>query len=93
LYTFLSHACHMSCPPHSTWFDLPSNIWGWVQNMKLEGQKRRICSFLLLGRPHPVSKTWTYVSRTHHFCCDIRLKLQHYKCSTSLYKWRLVQLN
>jgi hypothetical protein len=22
-------------PSHSPWFDLPNNIWGWVQNMKL----------------------------------------------------------
>jgi hypothetical protein len=33
--SFLSHACHMSCPPHSPWFDLPNDIWGWVQIMKL----------------------------------------------------------
>jgi hypothetical protein len=25
----------MSLPPHSPWFDLPNNIWGGVQNMKL----------------------------------------------------------
>jgi hypothetical protein len=25
----LSHACHMPCPPHSPWFDLPNNIWWW----------------------------------------------------------------
>jgi hypothetical protein len=31
----LSHACHMSHPPHSPLFDLPNNIWGGVQNMKL----------------------------------------------------------
>jgi hypothetical protein len=24
----LSHACHMPCPPHSPWFDLPNDIWG-----------------------------------------------------------------
>jgi hypothetical protein len=23
----------MPSPPHSPWFDLPYNIWGWVQNM------------------------------------------------------------
>jgi hypothetical protein len=28
----------MSRPPHSTWFDLPNDIWGWVQNMKLRKQ-------------------------------------------------------
>jgi hypothetical protein len=27
--------CHMSRSPHSPWFDLPNNILGWVQNMKL----------------------------------------------------------
>jgi hypothetical protein len=27
----LSHACHMSFPPHSPWFDLPNNICGGVR--------------------------------------------------------------
>jgi hypothetical protein len=31
----LSHACHMPCPPHSPWFDLPNNTLWWVQIMKL----------------------------------------------------------
>jgi hypothetical protein len=36
LYTFLSsRACHTPCPPHSPWFDLPNEVWGWVQIMKL----------------------------------------------------------
>jgi hypothetical protein len=26
--------CHMPRPPHSPWFDLPNNIWWWVQIMK-----------------------------------------------------------
>jgi hypothetical protein len=30
-----SHACPMSCQPHSSWFGLPNNTWGWVQIMKL----------------------------------------------------------
>jgi hypothetical protein len=34
-FTVLSHACHMSRPPHSPWFDLTNDIWVWVQNMKL----------------------------------------------------------
>jgi hypothetical protein len=25
----------MPCPPHSPWLDLPNDIWGWVQIMKL----------------------------------------------------------
>jgi hypothetical protein len=25
----------MPRPPHSPWFDLPNNIWRWVQIMKL----------------------------------------------------------
>jgi hypothetical protein len=25
----------MSRPPHSLWFDLRNDIWGWVQNMKI----------------------------------------------------------
>jgi hypothetical protein len=31
----LSHACHMPRPPYSPWFDLPDNIWWWVQFTKL----------------------------------------------------------
>jgi hypothetical protein len=31
----LSHACHRPCPPHSPLFDLPNDIWWWVQIMKL----------------------------------------------------------
>jgi hypothetical protein len=27
--------CHMTCPPHSPLFDLPKNIWWWVQIMNL----------------------------------------------------------
>jgi hypothetical protein len=27
--------CHMPRPLHSLWFDLPTDIWGWVQIMKL----------------------------------------------------------
>jgi hypothetical protein len=34
-YSLLSHACHMPCPPHSPWLDLPNDIWGWAQIMKL----------------------------------------------------------
>jgi hypothetical protein len=34
-FSLLSHACHMSRPPHSPWLDLPNDIWGWVQIMKL----------------------------------------------------------
>jgi hypothetical protein len=31
----LSHACHMPRPPHSPWFDVPNNIWWWIQITKL----------------------------------------------------------
>jgi hypothetical protein len=34
-FPLLSHACHMSHPPHFPWFDVPNNISVWVQNMKL----------------------------------------------------------
>jgi hypothetical protein len=34
-FSLLSHACHMPRPPHSPWLDLPNDIWGWVQIMKL----------------------------------------------------------
>jgi hypothetical protein len=34
-FSLLFHMCHMSHQPHSPWFDLSSNIWGWVQNVKL----------------------------------------------------------
>jgi hypothetical protein len=35
LYTFLSHECHMSRPRNSPGLNLPSDIWEWVQIMKL----------------------------------------------------------
>jgi hypothetical protein len=36
IYTsLLSHACHMSHPPHSSRFDLTNDIWRWIQVMKL----------------------------------------------------------
>jgi hypothetical protein len=34
-FSVLPNACHMARPPHSPWSDLPNDIWGWVQNMKL----------------------------------------------------------
>jgi hypothetical protein len=33
-FPLLFYACHMSRPPHFSWFDLPNNICGWVQIMK-----------------------------------------------------------
>jgi hypothetical protein len=33
-FSVLSHACHMSLPPHSPWLDLPNDIWGWAQVIK-----------------------------------------------------------
>jgi hypothetical protein len=33
-FSLLCHACYMLHPPYS-WFDLPNNIWEWVQIMKL----------------------------------------------------------
>jgi hypothetical protein len=40
-FPLLFHACHISRPPHSSWFDLANNIWGWVLIMNLY-----LCSFL-----------------------------------------------
>jgi hypothetical protein len=34
-FPLLSHACYMPRPPHSPWLDLPNDIWGWAQIMKL----------------------------------------------------------
>jgi hypothetical protein len=34
-FPLLSHTCHMLCPPHSPWLDLPNDIWASVQIMKL----------------------------------------------------------
>jgi hypothetical protein len=34
-FSLFSLAYHMHHPPHSPWIDLPNDIWGWVQNMKL----------------------------------------------------------
>jgi hypothetical protein len=58
----LSHACHMPCPPHSPWFDLPNNIWWWVQIMKLPTVQLSLfsCYFIPLrskySPQHPVLK-------------------------------------
>jgi hypothetical protein len=30
----LSHVCHMTRLTHSPWFDLPNDIWWWLQIMK-----------------------------------------------------------
>jgi hypothetical protein len=45
LYTFLSHACHVSRPPHSPSFDLSNTIWGGVQNMNLLSLQLYLNSF------------------------------------------------
>jgi hypothetical protein len=34
VFSLLYHACHMPCPTHSPWLDLPNDIWGWVQIME-----------------------------------------------------------
>jgi hypothetical protein len=34
-FSLLPHACHMSRPLYSPLLDLPNDIWGWVQIMKL----------------------------------------------------------
>jgi hypothetical protein len=41
LYNFQSsHACHMPHPPLPPWLDLPNDMWGWAQNMKLYDEKQ-----------------------------------------------------
>jgi hypothetical protein len=37
-FSVLSHACHIPRPPQSPWLDLPNDIWGCVQTMKLKEQ-------------------------------------------------------
>jgi hypothetical protein len=50
LYTSLSfHASHMPRPPHSPWFHLPNDIWGWVRIMKLFTVQLSPVSSSLLG--------------------------------------------
>jgi hypothetical protein len=34
-FSLLPHAFHVPRPPYSNWLDLPNDIWGWVQIMKL----------------------------------------------------------
>jgi hypothetical protein len=41
----LSHACHMPCPPHSPWFDLPNNVlwmvfWKYNFVIYMEGLRK-----------------------------------------------------
>jgi hypothetical protein len=58
----LSHACHMPCPLHSPWFDLPNNIWWRLHIMKLPTVQVSPFSryFITLGSKyspqHPVLK-------------------------------------
>jgi hypothetical protein len=53
-FPVLSQACHMSCPPHSPWLDLPNYIWGWIRNMKLLNVTVRLFSRQII--PPPKSK-------------------------------------
>jgi hypothetical protein len=41
----------MPCPPHSPRFDLPNDIWWWVQIMKLP----HCATFSILSLLHPPS--------------------------------------
>jgi hypothetical protein len=34
-FSLLSYMCHMTCPPHSLWFDLLNEIWRSMQIMNL----------------------------------------------------------
>jgi hypothetical protein len=50
----LSLVCDMPLPPHSAWFDLPSDIWWWVHVMKLPIMQLSPLSryFIPLGSKH-----------------------------------------
>jgi hypothetical protein len=48
----------MPCPYHSPWFDLPNDVWGWVQIMKLPVvQLSLISRFFIPVRSAPCSQT------------------------------------
>jgi hypothetical protein len=34
-FSRISHACHIPFPPHSPWFELNNNMWGWLHIMNL----------------------------------------------------------
>jgi hypothetical protein len=65
----LSYACHMPCPP--PWFDLPNNIWWWVQVMKLPIVQLSPVTSSLLGASILLS---TLFSNTVSLCSSLMLK-------------------
>jgi hypothetical protein len=68
-FSLLSHACHMPCSPHLPLLDLPNDIWGWVQIIKLltvQLPHSPLTSSLL----HPIS------SNTFSLCSSLSVRDQ-----------------
>jgi hypothetical protein len=65
-FTLLSHACHMSRPPHSPSFDLPNDILGWVQAL-------HCATYSVLPSPYP---TLVLFSNTLSLCSSLSVRDQ-----------------
>jgi hypothetical protein len=69
----LSHACHMPRPPHSPSFDLPNNIWRWVQIMKLPTVQLSPFSRYFIPLLGPVIHFSTLFSNTLSLCPSVNV--------------------
>jgi hypothetical protein len=63
----------MPCPPHSSWLDLPNNIWGWVQIMKFLIVQFPPVASTLLGPNIPLR---TLFSNTLSLCSSLSVRDQ-----------------
>jgi hypothetical protein len=71
----LSHACHMPCPAHSPWFDLPNDIWRCVQIMKLPTVQ--LSPFFHYSIPSgPNILLSTLFSNAHRLCSSLNARDQ-----------------
>jgi hypothetical protein len=52
----VSRTCHIPCPPHSSWFDHPNNIWGGVQIIKFLLLLSSLSCHLVCPRPKCLSQ-------------------------------------
>jgi hypothetical protein len=90
----------MPCPPHSPWLDLPNDIWGWVQIMKLLIVQLPPFSRLTFLGPNILLRTLFSNTLSLYFSLSMRDQLSHpYKTNSrimvflSLYLWNIAQLS